>query len=362
MERLAVLRANKDSLLARLREKSTPATVSADPSARYEPFPLTDVQAAYLLGRNDAFEFGGVACHVYLEVNYPKLDPLRVEAAWNQLIGRHDMLRVVINSDAYQRVLPSVPQFAVPVMDGRGATPERIDSALEAIRAEMAHRVHQTTRWPMFEVRTTLADERAVLHLSMDFLVADWASIWLLLGEFERLHADPTHALPALDVRFRDYLLAERRLRETDRFQCDRDYWWARLDALPPAPELPVLEQPGARTVGPLRRRVGRLNGADWNRLKERAQQRGLTPSSVVLAAYAATLERWSRTRRFSLNLTLLNRLPLHEQVGHLVGDFTSVSLLAVDWQEGSSFAQRATTICGQLFDDLDHRLCSGVE
>ena len=31
---------------------------------------------------------------------------------------------------------------------------------------------------------------------------------------------------------------------------------------------------------------------------------------------------------RFTLNLTLFNRLPLHPQVNELVGDFTSLELL----------------------------------
>ncbi|STT45361.1 iron aquisition yersiniabactin synthesis enzyme (Irp2) [Klebsiella pneumoniae] len=50
-----------------------------------------------------------------------------------------------------------------------------------------------------------------------------------------------------------------------------------------------------------------------------------------MLTAYASVLQRWSASEHFCLNLTVLNRQPLHEQVDRLVGDFTSVSLLEVD-------------------------------
>ncbi|MFJ7243054.1 amino acid adenylation domain-containing protein [Kitasatospora sp. NPDC098652] len=350
--RAAALKAAKSAVVEQLRAESTPTAVVPDLSAAHEPFPLTDVQAAYLLGRGGAFGHGGVACHVYLEVNYPDLDPRRAEAAWNRLVARHDMLRAVVEADGYQRVLPRVPHLAVPAAD-------RGEHELDAVREEMGHRLYETTRWPLFDVQVSRCPDRAVLHLSMDFLIADWASIWLLLAEFEALHADPECELPPLELRFRDYLLAERRLRESPAHQRDRDYWWDRIDELPAAPELPLADGPSQPCF---RRRFLKLDRPAWEGLAERARDRGLTPSAAVLAAYAAVLERWSRSPRFSLNLTVLNRLPLHPEVGRIVGDFTSVSPLAVDWSAGGPFTAGARALAERLFDDLDHRLCSGVE
>jgi pyochelin synthetase len=358
-DRLDALRANKEAVIARLRAEDHLVSATPDPSARYDPFPLTDVQAAYLLGRHEAFGYGGVACHVYLEINYPDLDPARAEAAWNRLIDRHDMLRVVIEPEGYQRVLPAVARLALPVRDLRGLGLPQVSEELAEIRTEMDHKVHDTTQWPLFEVRLTRTPERAILHLSIDFLVADWASIWTLLGEFEALHADQARQLPPLDITFRDYLSAERALRETSRYQRDRDYWWARLDDLPASPDLPVLAQsPKAR----FSRRTLRLDALTWEQLKRRTTQEGLTPSTTVLTAYAAVIQRWCGMPRFSLNVTVLNRLPLHPQAQQVVGDFTTVDLLAVDWTRAATFARRAGAIGAQLFEDLDHPLCTGVE
>ncbi|MGW3974352.1 amino acid adenylation domain-containing protein [Streptomyces ardesiacus] len=361
-ERLRELKEHKDAVLECLLAESRADVLVPDPGARHEPFPLTDVQSAYLLGRNEAFGYGGVACHVYVEVGYPDLDPERTEEAWNRLVARHDMLRAVIDPAGHQQVLPEVPRLCVPSQ--QADSEQDAEPLLRRARDEMGHRVYDTTAWPLFDVRLTRTPTRAVLHLSMDFLLADWASIWLLLGEFEKLHTDLDAALPPIDLRFRDYLLAERALRDSPAHQRDRAYWLERIDDLPPAPDLPLAARTEEPTKGTprFRRRFLRLDARDWENFKERARARDLTPSSAVLAAYAAVLARWSSSPRFTLNLTVLNRLPLHEHIGRVVGDFTTVNLLAVEPDEGAPLAEQARALSGRLFDDLDHRLYSGVE
>lgn len=349
-ERLDALKACKDEVLAHLRKPA----LTPDPETRHEPFPLTDVQASYLLGRRDTFAYGGVACHGYGELVYPALDVERLETAWQSLVRRHDMLRATIGVDGVQQVLPEVPEYRIAVTDAPDFT-----AAVEANRAAMDHLVHDTETWPMFELRVTLGPDSAVLHFSIDFLICDFVSIQLLLGELHTLYADPDTPLPELELTFRDYQAAERALRAGPRHDRDRDYWWARLDDLPPAPELPLVD----RTAAPrFRRWQAVLEPEVWQAFATRAGTRGLTPSGAVLAAYAEVIGRWARTPRFSLNITLLNRLPLHEQVNAIVGDFTSVDMLAVDADPTAPFADRARAVQEQLWRDLDHRLCSGVE
>jgi pyochelin synthetase len=81
----------------------------------------------------------------------------------------------------------------------------------------------------------------------------------------------------------------------------------------------------------------------------------------VLLAAYAEVLAQWSRGPQFTLNLTLFNGLPLHPQVNDIVGDFTSVTLLAVDHTQPQAFQIRAKGLQQQLWQDLEQRYFSGV-
>ncbi|CUY79188.1 non-ribosomal peptide synthetase [Serratia marcescens] len=355
---LHTLRAHKANVLAILAGEQQQTTLIADETARFAPFPLSQVQAAYLVGRNDAFGYGGVACHVYLEVNYPLLQHARVSAIWNELVARHDMLRAVFDRSGSQRVLPDVPEL---IIDCASSGAEQGEALLDSVKQQMGHRLYQPEQWPLFSLSLSQLPARSVLHLSMDFLIADWASIWLLLGEFEARYQHPDQPLPPLKIQFRDYLLAERGMDESPAAQRDRAWWQQRIPQLPASPQLPLLDTQ-ERQPARFTRRFLQLPEERWAALKQQAAQCGITPTAAVLTAYASVLQRWSASEHFCLNLTVLNRQPLHEQVDRLVGDFTSVSLLEVDQRRPMSWAERASAISQQLYDDLDHRLCSGVE
>ena len=73
-------------------------------------------------------------------------------------------------------------------------------------------------------------------------------------------------------------------------------------------------------------------------------------------------LAKWSTNKEFCINLSILNRLPLHPQVNNIVGDFTASSLLTVDARIGRTFEDMAKKTNSQLFEDLDHRLFNGVQ
>ncbi|HBL30252.1 MAG TPA: non-ribosomal peptide synthetase, partial [Acidobacteria bacterium] len=96
--------------------------------------------------------------------------------------------------------------------------------------------------------------------------------------------------------------------------------------------------------------------------LKERTARAGLTPSGLLLAAYAEVLAAWSASPRFTINVTTFNRLAIHPEIYEVVGDFTSLTLLAADLSEGGSFELRARRLQEQLWEDLDHRQISGVQ
>ncbi|MEV5866816.1 amino acid adenylation domain-containing protein [Streptomyces tendae] len=369
----AELRTHKEAILRHL-EAAQPA-LRADPDNRHEPFPLTDIQAAYLIGRTDAYAYGGVGCHAYVELEYPDLDVDRVTSVWRELVQRHDMLRAVVHHDGYQRILPDVPAPTVGTDDLTALEAPAADARVARTRARLSTRETPTDQWPLFEVHVTRTAERAVLHLAFDMLVVDHASLRLLLAEFRRGYGG-TALSDAPRITFRDYVLARRALAGTDGHARDRGYWTERLDTLPPAPELPLAEAweatvtapgEGGRTPAPddpatFRRLEVLLPAADRDRLTERAARRGLTVSAALLTAYAETVGAWSRTSRFTLNLPTVDRPALHDDIDRLVGDFTSLELLAVDLGAPAGFAERTGAVAEQLLEDLAHPLFTGSE
>ena len=87
---------------------------TADLTHRNDPFPLTDMQQAYWLGRRNDVALGSVSCYLYTEFDTSQIDLARAEAAWNVLIKRHDMLRAVILPDGTQKILRDVPAIPFP--------------------------------------------------------------------------------------------------------------------------------------------------------------------------------------------------------------------------------------------------------
>ncbi|HEX2254148.1 MAG TPA: amino acid adenylation domain-containing protein [Thermoanaerobaculia bacterium] len=333
-----------------------------DPERRHQPFPLTDVQQAYWVGRSGAFELGNVSTHAYMEIDSDGLDLARFETALNRMIERHEMLRAVVLPDGTQRILAEVPRYHVDVLDLRGLAPETVEQHLAEQRERLSHLVQTPDRWPLFDFRATRLDGgRVRLHVSRDALIFDAWSAFILFSELFRFYADPEAELPALEVSYRDYVVAEKALEDTELYRRDWQYWLRRLDDLPPAPDLPLAADPATLAEPRFTRRSGVLSTERWMRLQGRAARAGLTPSGLVLAAYADVLALWSRTPRFTLNLTLFHRLPLHPQVQELIGDFTSLTLLEVDPPAGAPFVVRARRLQERLWEDLEHRHVGGV-
>ncbi len=336
--------------------------LTPDPAGRHQPFPLTEVQEAYWVGRGRDLALGGVASHLYLEVEGERLDAGRFAAAWRTLVERHGMLRAVVLPDGRQQVLADPPPYQPGVSELDGRPPAEVAAELEAVRRRLSHQVFAADRWPLFEIHLSqLPGGRTRLHLSLDALILDASSLSLLAAELAALYDSPDSALPPLEPTFRDYVLAERALRGTAAYRRAEEYWRARLDTLPPAPELPLARGPAELSAPRFARRSGALDAAAWGRLRARAGRAGVSPSGVLLAAWSEALAAWSKSPRFTLCLTLFQRLPLHPEVDRLVGDFTSLTLLEVDAETPGSFEERARRLRDRLWDDLDHRIFGGV-
>jgi nonribosomal peptide synthetase protein BlmIV len=347
-------------------DRAVPAAVTAaKPAAAadaHEPFPLTDVQQAYLLGRADDFDLSGVATHAYLEIAGRDLDPQRLIDAWNAVVAHNGMLRAVFGPDDVQRILPEVPRYELTGYDARGADPTLVKAHLERVREEMAHQVMPPDRWPLFDVRVSLLPHGAVtLHLSIDNLIADGASIRLLLKEWEQRYFEPGSAAPPQEFTFRDYVLAARELEHTPKYAKARAYWLDRVAQLPPGPALPLAMAPDELTEPRFEMLSRVLDEPAWARLRRRAANARVSASTVLLAAYTEVLGAWSRSRHFTVTMTVFNKQPLHERVDEVVGDFTSINLLEVDLRAPASFTERVRALQAQVWRDLDHGMFNGV-
>lgn len=348
-----------------LQEESLPV-ITPDPAHGAQPFPLTYVQEAFILGRSGYFDLGACGTNFYNEFEVTGATagfPDRLNRAVQRLVSQHAVLRSRILPDGRQAILPAVPPYRAQVADLRGRPAEQVEAELAAIRLRMNEGKAPVDRWPLFEFRAALLDgDRIIVQCRIDTLILDGVSRLILLKDLFQLLEEPEAELEPYACTYRDYALGLMKIRETEMYYRARDYWLKRLPELPPGPELPLAGPVGPATRSRVVSHVAKLLDPEaWDGLKSRAGKMGLTPSAAAIAAFADVMARWSRGPRFTFSVIASYRLPMHDDIFRMVGNFNSISLLGVD-MAGSSFAERARRVQSQLTQDLEHLYYSGFE
>ncbi|REE95063.1 phosphopantetheine-binding protein [Thermomonospora umbrina] len=338
-----------------------------DPSA---PFPLMPLQQGYFVGQHDGWELSYDSAHFYGDVALTGVDgdeaAEALEDALHRLALHQPMLRVRITAEGDQYVLPPDAAGAIPrpvVYDLRKAEAEEVSAHLESIRREMSTTGPNPLEGPGLDIRLSLLPEgRGRLHTAMSLLTLDGWSATLLNRELLTLAADWNAVLAPLDVDFGDYVTSLGRLRDSEPYAADRDWWWARLDDAPPPPALPLRADP--RDVRPttMGTREDRLPAGRWAALREQCASHEVTPSAAMMTAFGVVLARWAGHRRMLLNSLQLNRLPLHPDIHRVIGAFATTMLLPVEPAPDRTFADLAGEVQRAFSEHASHNLVSGVE
>lgn len=337
--------------------------VRPDKNNRYEPFPLTDVQMAYLVGRDESFDIGGIGTHIYTEVEY-KLDIVRFITCVQKVIRRHPMLRAVIYENGTQQILKDVPEYNVVVEDISHMNALEKMKYIEQNRTRMSHQVFVTDQWPLFEIKAMKIDKNQEIYLlcgSIDALIADGSSLQLAIADGVQYYQNPDIVLPEIEFTFRDYIIANEDFKKSDIYKQDKEYWMNKRTDFPLAPELPLKCEPEAIKKPHFSRHSKVFEKEQWLRIKEKAKIEKVTPSALLCTVYAYVLSKWSNQSELTVNLTVYSRLPFHEEAEKVVGDFTSVVLVAVRLDKKRSFWDNARSVQKVMLDSLEHRHYDGV-
>ncbi|MEU5364173.1 condensation domain-containing protein [Streptomyces sp. NPDC005925] len=349
-----------------LTTDSAPQTPEVEPVRhRVEagaPFALTPVQRAYWIGRGDELALGGVGCHAYLEFDGSGIDPDRLESAVREVVDRHEMLRARFLEDGRQQILEHSPWAGLTVHHVTTADAVAAGKGLEAVRAGLSHRRLDVAAGEVFDVQLSLlAAGRTRIHVNVDLLVADVASIDVLLTDLARAYRVPGRLGPGDGYGFAQYLQDYRAWSKSPDVAGSpaavaRDYWRSRLPQLPTSgPLLPLATRPEEITRPRFSRRGFDLGAKEWERITARGREHGLTPAMVLATAYAEVLGAWSTDRNFLLNVPLFDRQPLDRAVTGMVADFTNLVLLHVDLRRPVPFAQRVRELQHQVQQNASH-------
>ena len=324
----------------------------------YEPFPLTEVQQAYILGRNNAFEYSDVTSHCYFELETDRLDKKRLELAWNKLIKKHLSLRTVIRKDNLsQIVLEHVEPYHIEYFDFTHKL--NIEDEIFKVREQLEHQNFNPYQWPSFDIKyLDLPKKQGRICISFDNLFFDGYSMFQLFREWQHFYTNPNDTVQFNESTFRSYVLSQEEYKKTDIYKKDLAYWKEKLPCIHEKPDLNINHKIKTHRFN---RNYKLLNKLSWSKIKDNAKYYGVTPASILMSVYAETLARWSKSQKFTINLTRFERLPFCKDVDNLIGDFTTLTLLPVDVTQGKSFIERTINVQTELREVISHTSVSGV-
>lgn len=324
-------------------------------------FNVTDIQKAYLIGRNENFELGSTGTHVYREIK-TKLNIERLNVALDKTIEKHEILRTIfILATQQQRILDDIPKYTIDYKDISGLSQEQQKVLIEEQRATMSHEVFNPEQWPLFNLKAfKLDDEYNYIFFGFDLLVGDGFSLRLLEQDLLDFYKNPS--LPtAIGYSFKEYMDAYDKQKSTRKYLRSQEFQMNRVNELPLGPSLTLKMNAGDVKKQLFKRKEWVIATERWEAFKTIAQKYHVTPTTLLCSIYADVLNLWSSERTFTLNLTVFNRYPFHKDVVRIMGDFTSVILLDVDYTQNQSFEKRIENVQKRILQLLSFRYFDGV-
>ncbi len=342
--------------------ETTPARLRT-PAADAE-FPLTDLQAAYLVGSSPLMELGGFRPNLYTEIDIVDFDPARAARAVDLLIARHEPLRTVMTEDGVQRVLApaALPAFRLHAVDLTGRPAPEQEAALRRTRERMRDEGPAPTDWPLFEITAhRIRRHRTRVHFAMSLLLLDSASTRLLQDEWWQLYRDPDTQPPPPERTFRDCVRGRADEADSEADRAQWRYWEERLDSLPAAPRLPLARPTGSIESARLKRRSVLLSREQWQAFRAALRAHRVLPTTGLLHVYAEVLGAWAADPAFCLNVLHRNWVVRHPEAAGVVGQFSATLPLEVDLREDEDFFVRAARLQRRLWKDMEHSDVSAI-
>ncbi|MCG7410887.1 condensation domain-containing protein, partial [Paenibacillus sp. ACRRX] len=284
------------------------------------------------------------------------LDRNRLEAAFRELIARHETLRSgfeMVEGEAVQRIHPHV-EFAIEYIQAEGEEVEQIASQFV--------RDFELEQPPLLRVGLIeIALEHHLLLFDMHHIVSDGVSMAILVDEFTRLYSG--EQLPPLHIQYKDYVQWMHMESQHERLKDQEAYWLQKLDGQLPLLELPTdYARPDQRSYeGDKLQFVIDLEQSE--QLQRLAGNAGATLYMVMLAAYTTLLHKYSGQDDMIVGTPIAGRT--HSDTEPLIGMFVNSLAIRNYPHADKSFSSyleeiKATTL--QAYENQDYPFEALVE
>jgi thioesterase domain-containing protein/non-ribosomal peptide synthetase component F len=336
-----------------------PAGSPASP-AEYFVFPLSPQQEAFR--REDCALPGNPAYNGAFR--HELTGPLNVqhwEAAWNELIRRHEALRSCVRAVDGRAMLAIAETMTLSLVtrDLRRLPPDKREAEMERLCVEDARHRFELGQGPLIRVGLIqLEDQRYVQTLTLHHLVCDGWSIGILMDELPEVYAALAEGKPLpggeLEIQFGDYLawldtyLAEPEIAEQTAYWTRKLAGYRRLDVAPDLDPPPV----GPLVASDIVSRA--LPDSLIRRLRAFSEAQGGTLFITGLTALMALLQRETDRNDLAVGSFVAGRnRPEWEK---LVGPLLNRILIRVDADRSTTLRELEATVRDTLLEAFTHQ------
>lgn len=172
----------REEIIEILKKKQTIDDFITDNNCEATVYPLTDVQAAYLVGKTEAVKWGGIGCKGYIEVDFGSYSEEEISRAWEVLVDRHEMLRAKVTETGFEILERDEIDYEIEIINLQKMEEKEKTVTLSRIREDFSKYVFHTENPPLFKVVITKRMEGNFFHLLVDLIVSDFASVQILIS------------------------------------------------------------------------------------------------------------------------------------------------------------------------------------
>ncbi len=312
--------------------------------AREQELPLSFAQQrlwflAQMEPDNPSYNIGGV---VKLT---GRLEVAALEASFNEIIRRHEILRTrfaSVSGRPQQFVMPAAP-LILSVTDLSELGSEEREQQLRELAAEEARQPFDLGCGPLLRVQLMrLAEEEHALLLTIHHIASDGWSMGVLLREFKVLYeayarGEESPLLP-LEIQYADFAHWQREWLQGEVLERQLGYWKEQLAGAPPVLELPTdYPRPAVQTFSGAHKSLT-LPEQLTSDLKALTQRSGVTLFMTLLAAFQTLLSRYSGQDDIVVSTGIANRN--RAETEKLIGFFVNTLVLRTDLSGDPTFAE----------------------
>lgn len=315
-----------------------------------DELPLTDLQQAYLLGRERHLPLGGVAMQEFREYR----GAIDVEALPQRLLAlaeRHAGLRTHIDPERRVSRVSAEATVNYDEIDLRGLTHAEALRWIDGLREDYAHRLFDLARSPWNVTAFRLPEPQpgeteqaaCILFARFDALILDGRAIALLLIELLSGEA------PALAAAALSPPADEAKRRE------DAAYWARKLQPVDGPPQLPWTKPLESIAASRYERASLSIARERFTTLGRLAAKERLFRNTAVTAVILEVLSHWLSEGALCVGIPVAPAAS-----GELAN---RSSFIAVNWDaRQANFRERARSLQGDVLEGLEHLSQSGVQ